>query len=223
MAKTVLHGSPGSSATARVRIALGLKGIEHEFRVVDLFAHENLTEDYRAINPLGQVPALAIDGELLTQSIAICEYLEHTRPDPPLFPADPVQRARIRELVEIINSGIQPLQNKGVLEKIVADYGDASLEPIIARRPLDGSGPERWPQHFIRKGLRVFESKIAGTAGPYCLGDAVTMADVVLAPQVTGSRLMFGVDLAEFPTIQRVHAALGEHAAFAAVRPDADH
>lgn len=222
MAKTVLHGSPGSSATARVRIALALKGVEHEFRVVDLFAHENLGEEYRAINPLGQVPALAIDGVTLTQSIAICEYLDQTRPSPALFPDDAVARARCRELVEIVNSGIQPLQNKGVLEKIIADYGDPSLEAIAARRPPAPSERDLWPQHYIRKGLRVFEAKIADAAGPYCMGDAVTMADVVLAPQVTGSRLMFGVDLAEFPTIRRVHAALGELPAFAAVRPDAD-
>ena len=222
MAEVTLHGSPGSSATARVRIALGLKSIEHEFRVVDLFRHENLSEGYRAINPLGQVPALEIDGVVLTQSIAICEYLEHTRPEPPLLPADPVARARCRELVEIINSGIQPLQNKGVVEKVIADYGDESLKPIVAKQRPPKAERDLWPQHFIRKGLGVFEAKIAGSAGPYCLGKTITLADVVLAPQVTGSRLMFGVDLDEFPTIQRVHAALADVPAFAAVRPDAD-
>ncbi|MEM6993323.1 MAG: maleylacetoacetate isomerase [Myxococcota bacterium] len=217
-----LHGHPRSSATARVRIALGLKKIEYEFREVALFKHENLGEAYRAVNPLGQVPALEIDGVCLTQSVAICEYLEETRPDPALLPGDPVARAQCRELVEIINAGVQPLQNKGVLEKLVADYDDAAVRGIFAPDPSVETKGDNWPQYWIRKGLAAFEAKVAVTAGRYCIGDTVTLADVVLAPQATGSRLMYKLDLAEFPTVARIHAALAEVPAFREVRPEAD-
>jgi maleylacetoacetate isomerase len=198
----VLHGHPVSSATARVRIALRLKGIEHEFRVVDLFKHENIGDAYRELNPLGQVPTLDIDGHRLTQSIAICEYLDETRPDPPLLPADPVARARCRELVEIVNSGIQPLQNKGVRERLAELLG----------HPVD---VEVWPQPAIRKGLAVLEAKLHDTPGPYCLGGQLTLADVVLAPQLVGSEHTFKLDLTPYPTLRRIHAALRELSAFA--------
>ena len=201
----VLHGHPVSSATARVRIVLGLKNIEHEFQVLDVFKHEHRGEAYRAVNPLAQVPTLDIDGHRLTQSIAICEYLDETRPEPPLLPRDPLARARCREVVEIVNSGIQPLQNKGVREQLAELVG----------RELDF---EVWPNPPIRKGLSVLENKLRVTAGPYCLGEQVTLADVVLAPQLTASVHQFQLDLTPFPTLTKIHAALGEIPAFAAAR-----
>ena len=217
MVQARLYGSPISTATARVRIALALEGIAFQFVQVDLRAQEHRGPAYLAKNPLGQVPTLEIDGVRLTQSIAICEYLHDTRPQSALLPADPVQRARCRELVEMINSGIQPLQNRGVLETIVARYGDDKLAAIFEGRaaPTDDS----WPQHFIAKGLRAFEARLADTAGQYCIGDAVTLADVVLAPQVTACRTVYRVDLSPYPRLVAIHERLGQLPAFAAVRP----
>ena len=216
--RVVLHAAKISSASARVRIALALKGIDFELRAVDLRKQENRTDEYRALNPMGQVPTLEIDGVRITQSIAICEYLEDTRPEPPLLPADPLARAQCRELVEIVNAGIQPLQNMGVLGKIMADYGDARLREVFERAPKPEGAGDNWPQHWIRKGLTAFEAKVSPTAGRYCIGDAITLADVVLFAQLTGTRRVFAVPLEGFPTLARIDAALAEHPAFAEVR-----
>ena len=214
----VLHASRTSSASARVRIALALKGIDYDFRVVDLRKLENRTDAYRAINPMAQVPTLEIDGVRLTQSIAICEYLDETRRQPPLLPADPVARAQCRELVEIVNAGIQPLQNTGVLRKLLADYGDDRLREVLEQAAAPEGAGDNWPQFWIRKGLTAFEAKVSRTAGRYCMGDAITLADVVLFAQITGTLTMFGMTLEAFPTIARIDAALAEHPAFAPVR-----
>lgn len=214
----VLHASKTSSASGRVRIALALKGIEYDFRVVDLRKLENRTEEYRALNPMAQVPTLEIDGVRLTQSIAICEYLDETRRDPPLLPADPVARAQCRELVELINAGIQPLQNTGVLRKLLADYGDDRLREVLEQAPPPAGAGDNWPQFWIRKGLTAFEEKVSRTAGRYCIGDAISLADVVLFAQVTGTQGMFGMTTDPFPTLSRIDTALAEHPAFAPVR-----
>ena len=193
------------------------KQVEYEFVDVDLFKHENLSPSFRAKNPLAQVPALEIDGLYLTQSIAICEYLEETRPNSSLLPTEPATRARCRELVEIINAGIQPLQNKSVLEKLNADYDDRSIEAIFGDETA-WTEEDNWPQYWVRKGFAAFEARLAQTAGRYCIGDSVTLADVALSPQVTGSRSLYRIDMSAFPTIDRIYAALGERPAFANVR-----
>jgi maleylacetoacetate isomerase len=214
----VLHGSDRSSSSSRVRIALALKGIEYEYRRVDLFAGEHRSPDYLAINPLGQVPALEIDGHRLAQSVAICEYLEQTRPEPPLLPVDAAERARCRWIVEIVNAGIQPLQNRALLLHIVDRYGDEDLRGMIPGSPAPKRAhSEVWPQFWIRKGFGALEALLVETAGSCCVGDTITLADVTVFPQVTLSRL-FDIDLEPFPTLRRIDAALAKHPAFAAVR-----
>lgn len=115
-----------------------------------------------------QVPALRIDGVTLSQSLAIIEYLEETRPSPALLPRDPVQRARCRMISDHITSGIQPLQNLAVLKKV-------------------GDGSQEWAQHFITRGFQALEQLLQDTAGRYCVGDEVTMADLCLVPQVANA------------------------------------
>ena len=198
----VLYGHLRSSATARVRIALALKGLDFELRLVDLYAGEHLTPAYRRdVNPLGQVPTLVDDRIRLSQSIAICEYLDEVHPEPPLLPADPVERARCRQLVEMVNAGIQPLQNTGVLRRI--------------ERELDRD-TAGWPQFWIRKGFTAMEVVLRDTAGTCCVGDRITLADVVLVPQVNGA-VNYGVDLAPYPTLAGIADRLRAIDAFAAV------
>jgi len=203
MSRPVLYGFPLSSATARVRTTLELKGVDYEFRLVDLRAGAHREPNYlRDVNPQGQVPALVIDGHTLSQSISICEYLDETRPEPRLMPEQPRERARCRQLVELINSGIQPLQNLGVIRHLVE---------------VTGAEPQRkeWPQYWIRRGFAALESLLGDSAGKYCVGDMVTLADVVLAPQVRGARI-YGVEMTEFPGIARIDAALNQIEAFRA-------
>jgi maleylacetoacetate isomerase len=219
MAIAILHGHPHSSATGRVRIALELKGVAYDLRVLDLVRSEHREPPYTtALNPLGQVPTLEIDGLRLTQSVAILEYLEETRPEPRLLPWTPAERASCRQIVEIVNAGIQPLQNSGVLLEIRARYRDETALTAIERAALgDDAVPpsDGWAQHFIRKGLAALGTLLEQTAGRFCIGDRITLADVVLAPQVRATRA-YGVPLTDFPTIDRIARALERRPAFAA-------
>jgi maleylacetoacetate isomerase len=218
VSKPVLYGSDRSSCTNRVRIALALKGVEHDYERIDIFAGQHQQPDYLAINPHGQVPSLAIDGHRLAQSVAICEYLEQTRPDPPLLPPDAGDRARCRWIVEIVNAGIQPLQNRAVLMHIVERYGDDDLRGVIpgTNTPVRPQA-EVWPQFWIRRGFAALEAVLAETARSCCMGDEITLADVTLFPQVTLAR-HFEIDLDPYPTIRRVDDTLARHPAFAQVR-----
>lgn len=198
----ILHGGTTSSATGRVRIALDYKGLTYEFRAVDIAGGGNRSAAYLAVNPQGQVPVLEIDGHRLCQSIAILEYLEETRPESALLPADPAARAQVRHLVELVNSGIQPLQNTAVLSQLAADHAVAE--------------PRAFAQYWIRRGLAAMEEVLATSAGRYSSGDQVTLADVVLAPQIEASG-RYDIDIAGFPTIARIGGALAALPAFAAV------
>jgi maleylpyruvate isomerase len=205
-----LHGYWRSSASWRVRIALNLKGLAYEYAAVNLVADggQQHADGYRALNPMEQVPTLEVDvgGEVhrLTQSIAILEYLEDRFPEPRLLPKDPYLRARARALAELVNSGIQPLQN---------------LEPQrYVREELKGDA-KAWTAHFIGRGMRALEALASETAGRYLVGDEVTVADVCLVPQMFAAR-RFGVDPATLPTLARVEAACDQLDAFAAARPE---
>ncbi len=199
-----------SSASWRVRIALNLKGIAYEYDAVSLIADggRQHTESYRALNPMAQVPTLEFDvggvTHRLTQSIAIIEYLEERFPTPSLLPKDPYLRARARALAEVVNSGIQPLQN---------------LEPQRYVREVLNGDAKAWTEHFIGRGMRALESLASETAGRFLVGDEVTVADVCLVPQMFAAR-RFGVDPASLPTLARVEAACNELAAFEAARPE---
>lgn len=199
--KPLLFSYFRSSCSWRVRIALALKGIQYDQHPINLVQDggQQLTDEYRRVNPMQQVPALRIDGVTLTQSLAIIEYLEETRPHPPLLPRDPIKRVQCRIISDHIASGIQPLQNLGLLQRV----GDGKLE---------------WAQHFIIKGFRALERLLQDTAGRYCVGDEVTMADLCLVPQVANAD-RFKVDMTPYPTISRINQALLQLEAFQVSHP----
>jgi maleylpyruvate isomerase len=202
-----LYGYWRSGASWRVRIALAHKGIAHQQHPVHLVRDggEQYRPEYRDINPFSQVPTLELeDGRRITQSLAILEYLEERFPDPPLLPGDPWLRARARMLAEMVNSGIQPLQNApAVLGKVKELGGDE----------------QAWARHFITRGLTALERSAAATAGTFLVGDQVSFADVCLIPQLFAAR-RFGVELAPFSALLAVERACEPLAAFAAARPE---
>ncbi|KAG7466423.1 hypothetical protein MATL_G00164560 [Megalops atlanticus] len=199
--KPVLHGYFRSSCSWRVRIALALKGIEYDQVPVNLIKDggQQLTDQYKALNPMQQVPAITIDGITLSQSLAIIQYIEETRPGPRLLPTDPQKRAQVRMISDLIASGIQPLQNLYVLQKIGAE-----------KLP--------WAQHFITRGFEALEPLLKETAGKYCVGDEISMADICLVPQVYNAE-RFKVDISHFPTIKRLNETLMEIEAFKVSHP----
>jgi maleylpyruvate isomerase len=201
-----LYGYWRSSASWRVRLGLALKGLPYDQVPVHLVegGGQQHSEAYRQRNPMRQVPTLELDdGASLQQSVAILEYLEETWPTPPLLPARPLDRARVRALVEVVNSGIQPLQNLSVLREVKALGGD----------------PDRWASQAIERGLGALEALAAPRAGAFLFGDQPTLADCVLTPQLYGAR-RFGVDLSALPTLLRAEASLARLPGVAATHPD---
>ena len=210
-----LYGYWRSSASWRVRIALELKGVAYTYVPVHLVAGEQRQVDHRERNPMQQVPVLEFEqaGALrrITQSLAILEYLDERYAEPPLLPSTALERARVRELAELVNSGIQPLHNSGVLAHV------AELAP--------GADRAVWCRHFIERGLTALEALGAAGAGAFLAGDRVTVADICLVPQLYQAR-RFGVDLAPFATLRRVEASCKALPAFqrahAERQPDAE-
>ena len=206
--KLVLHNYWRSSASHRVRIALGLKRLDFEYVSVNLVHKDQHAEVYRARNPLAQVPTLEItedDGvkRTLAQSLPILEYLEERWPEVPLLPEDLYLRARTRMLAEIVNSGIQPLQNVSTTSKVTEFGGDATV----------------WVSGFIAGGLAAFARTAAETAGAFCVGDAPTFADCCLVPQLASAR-RFGVDTAPFAALLEIEARCLALPAFASAAPN---
>lgn len=199
-----------SSAAYRVRIALALKGLPYDSVPVHLVrgGGEQLTDAYRALNPAALVPSLQADGAVLTQSMAILEYLEETHPAPALLPAEPLARARVRALAMTVACDIHPLGNLRVLNYLRDTLG-ASED---ARKD--------WAAHWISLGLSAFEQHLQRDAasGPFCHGDAPGMADCCLVPQVFNAR-RFGVDLEQFPEVKRIAEHCESLAPFAAAHP----
>jgi maleylpyruvate isomerase len=201
-----------SSSAWRVRIALHLKGIAFERRAVNLLGSAQHAPEFRALNPLGQVPVLVIPPEesggtpqVLAQSMAILGYLEERQPTPSLLPAGSAwRRARARQLAEMINAGIQPFQNLALLH-FLRDAGFAE--------------PNRVAHEFNVRGLAAVEELALETAGTFLVGDAPTLPDLYLIPQLYGAR-RFGVDLSPYPTLLRVEAAASSLPAFEAARPE---
>ena len=196
-----------SSAAFRVRIALNLKGLAYEPSFVHLANGEHLRPAYRAVNPQGLVPALQVDGALLAQSIAIMEYLEETHPRPPLLPADALGRARARGLALIVACEIHPLNNPRALKYVKHTLGHSQDEV------------DAWYRHWIADGLAKLEAELGrpGT-GRYSHGEAPTMADCCLVPQIFNAK-RFQCDLAPYPIVMRVFDACMQLEAFDRAQP----
>lgn len=205
--KLVLHSYWRSSASHRVRIGLGLKQLPYDYVAVNIVAGDQFADAYRAKNPISQVPTLEVtedDGAriALTQSLPILEYLDERWPDPPILPRDPHLRARARALAEIVNAGIQPLQNLTTLKRIKALGGDEAA----------------WIRPFIIHGVAAFAAGVAEVAGTFCVGDFPTVADASLIPQLLAAR-RFQVDLEPYERLLAIEAHCLALPAFADAMP----
>jgi maleylacetoacetate isomerase len=207
-----LHTYWRSSAAYRVRIALALKGLGYESVPHHLLRDggEQRRPDYLATNPQGLVPALEHDGVVVTQSLAICEYLDEVFPRPPLLPADPRGRAAVRAMALAVACDVHPLNNLSVLQYLRGELGQGD-EAVT-----------RWISHWIDRGFTALEQLIARSSadGRHCFGDSVTLADVFLVPQVANSRRV-QLDLSPYPRLAAVARHLESLPVFAAARPEA--
>jgi maleylpyruvate isomerase len=205
-----------SSAAYRVRIALNLKGFAPERAFVHLRRNAQRAEDYLRLNPEGLVPALVTDdGMVLAQSLAIIEYLDEIRPQPPLLPTGPAARARVRGLALAIACDIHPLNNLRVLQYLKGTLG------------VEDAQKDAWYKYWIDVGLEALERRLARDAatGRFCHGDAPTIADICLVPQLANARRM-NIDASPWPTLARIEAECLAVPAFAdaapARQPDAE-
>jgi maleylacetoacetate isomerase len=208
MTDTLLFDYWRSSASYRVRIALNMLGIPYSSVPVDLLRGEHKQAEHLARNPQGLVPALSIDGHMLTQSLAIIEYLTETRPGSSLLPADPLGRHRVRTLSYAIAMDIHPTCNLGVVFHVMQQSND----PDAAR--------SAWMRKFIGEGLAAFERLLDHPAtGDFCHGDAASMADLCLVPQIYNAR-RWNVDLTACPRTVAIADRCAALPAFAATHPD---
>jgi maleylacetoacetate isomerase len=192
-----------SSASWRVRWALALKRIDHESVLVDIARGEQHSV-LASLNPMRAVPTLELDdGSVLTESVAIIEWLDETHPRPPLLPADPRQRAHVRELVQIINAGVHPLQNTIVRLAISSDE----------------EAQRAWVCRWIERGLAAYEAHVARTPGRFSAGDELTMADLYLAPQVRNAE-RHAAELTAMPRVRAIYAACMETPEARSTDPD---
>ncbi len=201
--KLVLYDYWRSSASYRVRIALNLKGLDFERVPVSLIDGEQKADAYRARNPQGFVPMLEADGERLTQSLAIIDWLDTRFPEPPLIPAE---RAPVLALALTIAADIHPLNNLRVLKQ-------------LSGLGIDEAARDDWYRHWIREGFGALEALAAPRAGRFLFGDSVTLADICLVPQMYNAR-RFEVDLAAYPALVKADAEAAALEPFAAAHPD---
>jgi maleylpyruvate isomerase len=200
-----------SSASYRVRIALNLKGLDYEQAPIHLRrgGGEQLDRAYRAINPQALVPALEDDGRILTQSLAIIEYLEERYPKPLLLPSDAAERAVVRSMALLIACEVHPIQNLRVLNHLKNDHKQSDDDTI------------RWARHWIDLGLSALEQMVisASKQGEFCFGETPTLADLCLVPQLANAR-RFGVDLSAYPKLLAIEATCMSLPAFANAAPE---
>lgn len=205
----LLYGYFRSSAAYRVRIALNLKGLAYDNHFIYLQKNDQLSDDYARLNPQKQVPALVDGGTLLTQSLAIIEYLDETHPTPAFLPSGATDRARVRALALAIACDIHPLNNLRVLRYLVKEMG------------LPEEKKDQWYRHWVENGLQAVEKMLTASpaTGRFCHGDSPTMADICLVPQVANAR-RFNCDLSACPTVERIDAECRKLEAFARAAPD---
>ena len=203
-----LYGYFRSSAAFRVRIALNLKKLDYDSVFVHLRRGDQGRPEFLGVNPQGLVPALATDGQTLIQSLAIVEYLDETRPEPPLLPRDAAGRARVRALAAIVACDIHPLNNLRVLRYLHRSLGH------------DEAAIESWYNHWIEDGFRAIEALLAADSrtGRFCHGGSPGLADIALVPQVVNAE-RYRLDLAPYPTVTRIFEACMQLDAFAAAHP----
>jgi maleylacetoacetate isomerase len=207
MSRPLLHDYYRSSASYRVRIALNLKGIAYDSHPVSLIDGAQKSDAYRSLNPQGFVPMLEIDGQRLTQSLAIMVYLDQRFPDPPLVPTDPADGAHVRSLALTIACDIHPLNNLRVLKYLKGTLGH------------DQDETDAWYRHWVIEGLSALEALAAPRSGEFLFGDGVTLADICLVPQLYNAR-RFSVPLDAYPTLVRADANASALPAFRAAHPD---
>jgi maleylpyruvate isomerase len=207
--KPVLHNYFRSSASYRVRIALALKGIDYEYAAYHLRKNDHLSASFLALNPQGLLPALQWEGEvLLTQSLAILEFLEEIQPSPALLPVDPAERARVRSLSLMIACEVHPLNNLRVLQELRTRFG------------ADEASVAEWFRHWVNTTFAPLEQQLSGSTetGDFAHGNTPTFADICIVAQVANNA-RFKVDMAPYPTIGRIHAKCMEVEAFQSAAP----
>lgn len=210
-----LYGYWRSSASYRVRIALALKGIAYDYVPVHLLKNggEQKGIEYAQLNPAQLVPTLELtdseSGETvrLNQSLAIIEYLDACFPAHPLLPANPLKAAQVRTLALDMAADLQPITNLRILQYLTGTQGQPD------------SAKQAWIEHWIAAAFAAFEQRLATTAGKYCVGDSITLADICLVPQVYNAK-RFGVDLIAYPRLKEIAERLAEHPAFIAAAPE---
>lgn len=203
----ILHGYWRSGAAYRTRIALALKGIDYQQQGHDLRTGAQKDPAYVALNPQGMVPALEVDGAVLTQSPAILEWLEETHPTPALLPADAIGRAQARAMAALIGCDIHPLNNLRVGKALRETFG------------ADQAAVDAWAARWIIPGFEALEALVARHGVGWCHGDAPTLADCYLIPQIYSAG-RFNVPLDAFPRLQAIDEKAAEHPAFVAAHPD---
>ena len=204
-----LHSYFRSSTSVRVRVALALKGLGYDYVAWNLRADEHRSRSYLDINAQGFVPALEMDGLVLTQSLPIIEYLDERFPETPLLPADSAGRARVRSLAAMVASDLHPLNNLRVLRHLESQYG------------ADQASQAAWFRHWTRATLDPLEAVLAQSehVGRFCHGDQPGLADICLFAQMLNNR-RFGVDESAWPTLARIHKACCDLSAFDSARPE---
>ena len=203
----ILHGYWRSGTAYRTRIALNLKGLDYDQAGVDLRTGAQRSEAFMRLNPQGMVPALEDDDAVLTQSPAILEWLEETHPRPPLLPASPVDRARVRAMAALIGCDIHPLNNLRVCKALRESFG------------ADQAAVDAWAGRWIASGFTALEHLVADHGAGWCFGDTPGLADCYLIPQIYSAR-RFNAPLEAFPRLLAIEAAAAIHPAFVAAHPD---